>query len=216
MHLLIVEDDPELGEFLSQAFERDEHRITRASSCEEATHCLQDSDLGAVLLGSDAGDEHLSWCRSVRADGYMLPVIVLSARSTVSRRVEALDAGADDFLARPFAIAELRARIRALGRRLPVMRVPELTSGDVRIQITTRRVWVKQEEVTLTAREWSVVELIVHRRGHLVPRTEILDKIWGEISDANHASLDVIIGRVRKKLGVGFIVTLRGEGFVLR
>ena len=216
MHLLIVEEDVELGDFLGQAFEREEHRVTRAASRDEATRCLQGADLGAILLGTDAGDEHLSWCRSVRADGYMMPVLVLSSRSTVSRRVEALDAGADDFLARPFAIAELRARVRALGRRLPVMRVPELSSGDVRIQITTRRVWVKQVETALTAREWSVVELIVHRRGHLVPRTEILDKIWGEISDANHASLDVIIGRVRKKLGIGFIQTLRGEGFVLR
>lgn len=216
MHLLLLEQDDELASLLVASFSRDKHQVTRSATSEDALQRLATAEIEAVLLGTEERDQDVAWCRAIRAGGHAVPILVLGAHSTVAYRVELLDAGADDVLPRPFAIAELHARIRALGRRLPAIRVSDVTCGHVRIQSNTRRAWVGDAEVTLTAREWSVVDLIVRRRGHLVSRTEILDRIWGEVTDANHASLDVIVGRIRKKLGLGFIQTLRGEGFVLR
>jgi len=175
--LLIVDDDAELGDFLAEAFERDEYRVTRTSGRVEARTRLQKTDIHVALLEADSNGQHLDWFRAVRAAGHTLPVIVIfSRRSTASRRVEALDAGADDVIGRPFAIAELRARVRALGRRPALPHVPELTLGAVRLQATTRRAWVGPGEVALTAREWSELDLIIDRRGGPIPRAQILAK----------------------------------------
>lgn len=216
MDVLIVEPDAELAAFLGQALERDEHRSTHETTLTAASDRVRNAPVDVAIVAAAPGDAHLAWCQAVRGDGLTVPILILSPSSTVNRRIAALDAGADDVLPAPFAMAELRARVRALGRRLPAARVGEVTHGDVKIQLGARRAWVGADEVSLTAREWSIVEFIVQRRGHLVPRTELLGSVWGEVSDASQASLDVLIGRVRKKLGGDFIRTLRGEGFVLR
>jgi two-component system OmpR family response regulator len=133
----------------------------------------------------------------------------------VPQRVAGLDAGADDFLPKPFAVAELRARVRALGRRGPVERKPTVRSGEVELELSTRRATRAGEEVPVTAREWAVLELLAARSGRVVPRSEILDCLWGDITDSANQSLDVIIARIRRKLGPNVVRTVRGEGYAL-
>ncbi|MEI6162621.1 MAG: response regulator transcription factor, partial [Roseococcus sp.] len=133
----------------------------------------------------------------------------------VSSRVACLDAGADDFLPKPFAIAELRARVRALGRRGPLPRDLLRRVGDVTLDITARRAARGDEAVPLTAREWALLELLAARAGRVVPRGEILEVVWGDDTDRAAASLDVIVARIRRKLGHDAIETLRGIGYRL-
>jgi DNA-binding response OmpR family regulator len=154
-------------------------------------------------------------CRDLRRRGLAVPILVLTAQGQVARRVEGFDAGADDFLAKPFAVAELRARVRALGRRGPLPRGLHYRHGATDLDFAARRALITQREIPLTAREWAVLELLAARGGRIVSRAEILEQIWGEATDAASASLDVIVGRIRKKLGDGVVRTLRGEGYSL-
>jgi two-component system, OmpR family, response regulator len=154
-------------------------------------------------------------CRDLRRRGNPIPILVLTAESAVSSRVACLDAGADDFLGKPFAVVELRARVRALGRRAISLRTFAYERGDVFLDFAARRALVAGREAPITAREWSILELLAGRSGRVVSRSELLDGVWSEISDATNASLDVLIGRIRKKLGANVVRTVRGEGYAL-
>lgn len=173
-------------------------------------------DCAVVDVGLPDGSG-LAWCARVRERGLALPLLLLTAQSGVARRVEGLDAGADDFLAKPFAVAELRARVRALGRRAPLTRPVTLERGDVQLDFGAKRAFVAGTEVPLTSREWAVAHLISARAGRVVTRADIVHEVWGEgtRTEAAEASLEVIIGRVRKKLGAAFVRTVRGEGYAL-
>ncbi len=140
---------------------------------------------------------------------------MLTAHKDVPNRVASLDNGADDFLGKPFAIAELRARVRALGRRGPMPLGLRVRAGEATLDFAARRALVKGIETPLTSREWRVLELLALGQGRIVLRSEILEVVWGSESRASSASLDVIIGRVRRKLGEGAIRTQRGEGYAL-
>jgi DNA-binding response OmpR family regulator len=125
-----------------------------------------------------------------------------------------LDAGADDYLVKPFAVAELRARVRALGRR-SVVRVPRIERGEAIIDIKARRAWRRELEVMLTSREWEIVKILAEAQGRVVERDRLLKDIWGDASEANSASLDVLVGRIRRKLGRSLVRTIRGQGHAL-
>ena len=214
MRVLVIEDHDEVSELVSRALEKDGHRVTRAATVAEADSRLFHEEHDAVVLDLGLPDGHgIAWCRRVRSDGIRLPILVLTAQSAVATRVAGLDAGADDFLAKPFAVAELRARVRALGRRGPLQRPSELQSGNVHLDFSARRARVDETEVPLTAREWAIIELLTSRAGRVVSRSDITETLWGEANEAAAASLEVLIGRIRKKLGIGFIRTVRGEGY---
>ncbi len=217
MRVLLIEDHVEVADLVSRALAKDGHRVAIAKSVREANEHIADDehDIAILDLGLPDGDG-LEWCRRVRGEGAMFPILVLTAQSAVAKRVEGLDAGADDFLAKPFAVAELRARLRALGRRGSAMmqrRPTTLQVDAARLDFSARRAMVDAREVPLTGREWSIVELLVSRNGRLVARSEIMESIWGESSPAIEDSLEVIVGRIRKKLGAGVIRTIRGEGY---
>ena len=142
-----------------------------------------------------------------------MPILVLTAHGEVPRRVEGFEAGADDFLAKPFAVAELRARVRALGRRGVLGRPAVIQLGDVELDLPARRASRAGRAVPVTTREWAVIELLAAHHGRVIPRGEILLSIWGDANDAASASLDVIVGRIRRKLGGQVVRTLRGEGY---
>lgn len=214
MRVLVVEDHQEVAQLVVRALEKDGHRVTCARSVADADEKLHGEDQDAIVLDLGLPDGNgIAWCARIRADGVRIPVLVLTASSAVPMRVAGLDAGADDFLAKPFAVAELRARVRALGRRSPMVRATEVSLGDVHLDFSTRRARAKGVEVPLTAREWNIIELLAGRPGRVVVRNEITQTLWGEASDAAAASLEVLVGRIRKKLGPGIIRTIRGEGY---
>lgn len=148
-----------------------------------------------------------------------LSVLCLTARADVSDRVRGLDAGADDYLRKPFALAELQARIRALARRGGQGPRSLLEAGDLRVDFAARRLYRGGLETPMTAREWALLEILAAREGKVVARVEILELIWRDATPSTSASLDVIVGRVRRKLGEdpqGYAIrTVRGEGYSL-
>src|SRR5262249_27253398 len=142
-----------------------------------------------IMLPDGSG---LELCREFRAHGVLTPILFLSARGDVEHRISGLDAGGDDYLGKPFALAELQARLRALGRRHGLTPPERLEAGGTCIDFTARRLVTDGVEVPLTAREWGVLELLAGRRGRLVSRDELLETLWGERGPEASASLDVI------------------------
>lgn len=216
MRVLLIEDDAETRELVTRALTRDAHVVVAVASSIDAQNTLRDRDFDVLVVDLGLPDgSGLALCAALREQGCDTPALVLTAQGAISRRVECLDAGADDFLAKPFAIAELRARVRALGRRGAIPRGLVRRLGEVVLEVSARRATRGGEPVPLTAREWAVIELLALREGRVVTREAILEAIWDEASERTGASLDVILARVRRKLGEGVVRTLRGEGYTL-
>jgi DNA-binding response OmpR family regulator len=212
--LLVVDDSLELLDLVQRALARDGHEVRLAASIAEAREQLAVALPDVMILDLALPDgTGVELCRALRREGARFPILLLTAHGEVPRRVEGLDAGADDFLAKPFAIAELRARVRALSRRGPIDRPSAVKLGGAELDLAARRAVRDDEDIPLTGREWAVLELLVARRGRVVPRGTILEIVWGEVSDSANASLDVIMGRIRRKLGPDALRTVRGEGY---
>jgi two-component system OmpR family response regulator len=216
MRVLVVDDERELSDLVLRALEREGHAVRVARSIDEAERALAEAVPDLLVLDLMLGDgSGLDLCRAIRRRGQRMPILVLTAHGEVPRRIEGFEAGADDFLPKPFAVAELRARVRALARRGPIPRDTVVILGDVELDLAARRAARAGAEVPVTAREWAIIELLVARRGRVIHRSEILESIWGDGSEAASASLDVIVARVRRKLGPSVIRTVRGEGYAL-
>lgn len=216
MRVLLIDDNAELRELVTRALTRDGHSVRSAASLAAAREALSEATPEVVVLDLGLPDgSGMDLCRSLRAEGERVPVLMLTAQGEVARRVEGLDAGADDFLAKPFAVAELRARVRALGRRGPASAASAWRQGAVTLDFAARRAVVDGVEVPLTAREWALMEFLSTRGGRVARRGEILDAVWGDDSPQASASLDVMAVRVRRKLGPAALRTVRGEGYAL-
>lgn len=220
MRLLVVDDDAELRDLLARALERDRHQVTAVGNIDLARKALEKGAADLIVLDLALPDgTGVQLCRELRRGGNDVPVLMLTAHSEVGRRVHALDAGADDFLAKPFAVAELRARVRALGRRSGAtdgaLKLPRFAYEDAVIDCATRRATRAGKLVTLTAREWSILEALSNNPRRIVTRAALLEQGWGDTGSGASASLEVLISRIRRKLGDGLIRTVRGEGYVL-
>ncbi|MBL8601673.1 MAG: response regulator transcription factor [Myxococcales bacterium] len=216
MRVLVIEDNLETRELVARALARDGQEVTGAADADEALAVIDQVDPEVIVLDLGLpGTSGLALCEALRRRGHETPLLVLTAQGAVSCRVACLDAGADDFLAKPFAIAELRARVRALGRRRALPKVTVYKTAELVVDVTARRATRHDSVVPLTAREWSVIERFVAARGRVVTRGEILEAVWGDDSEAASASLDVIIARIRRKLGEGFVRTARGAGYIV-
>lgn len=201
---------------LGRAFERERHRVTLAASLSEARDALAADAPQVIVLDVALPDgSGLELCRELRARDVRVPILLLTAHGEVRQRVEGLDAGADDFLPKPFAIAELRARVRALGRRGPIEHGLRLRAGDVELDLGACVAKRDGREVPVTAREWAILQLLASRGGRVVHRSAILEVAWGEESESASQSLDVLIARIRRKLGPEVVRTVRGEGYAL-
>jgi two-component system OmpR family response regulator len=215
MDVLIVDDSAELLDLVERALLREGHEVRVATTLAAARRAIGERKPELLVLDLELPDgTGIYLCRALRQDGLSFPILLLTAHGEVPQRVAGLDAGADDFLAKPFAVAELRARIRALGRRGPIERPASVTLGDAKLDLSTRTATRDARELPLTAREWEVLELLINRRGRVVSRSTILELVWGEVTDKASSSLDVIMARIRRKLGSEAIRTLRGEGYV--
>jgi two-component system, OmpR family, response regulator len=219
--ILVVEDDSETRRVLAEALAAEGQRVVAVGAGEAGSKALRSGGIAAIVLDVWLPDRSgIDLCRDWRRSGILVPILMLTARTDVASRVEGLDAGADDYLGKPFALSELRARLRALLRRgaRPVQeRVFE--GGGLRLDFGRRQAWLGSVEVPLTRRELDVLERLFSARGHAVSRDDLLEDVWGEATPETAASLEVIVARLRRKLeapaGAGVIRTLRGYGYAL-
>jgi two-component system, OmpR family, response regulator len=213
--LLIVEDDAKLVRALTVGLEREGYVIEAAESGDEALGLAEAADYDAIVLDLMLpGMDGFAVCEALRREGRWMPVLMLTARTGVSDRIRGLDAGADDYLVKPFDFGELLARLRALLRRGPVERPSIVLIGDLQIDSATRVVTRAGEEIELTAREYDVLAFLARQPGRVVSRSELLEEIWNDY-DGSPNIIDVYVGYLRRKLGRALIRTVRGAGFVL-
>jgi two-component system OmpR family response regulator len=201
VRILLIEDSERVAETASAALRARGYSVSVAPDLKSATHSFASEtiDLASVDVGLPDGSG-LDWCRAAREDGSNVPILVLTARSAVPDRIRGLDAGADDYLGKPFALDELLARVRALARRGPRWTESTRRYGELVIDRDRRLVSVRGERVALTPREFDIVALLAWREGRVMSRDELLESIWGESTERAGASFDVLIARVRRKL----------------
>lgn len=215
MRVLVIDDEADVRSVVARALRADGHAVVTTADLESArASVIEGTDLIVLDLRLPDGFG-LDLCRELRAEGATVPILVLTALSQVALRVEGLDAGADDFLAKPFAVAELRARVRALGRRGALPRGLTYTHDDIVLDFAGRHAARAGHDVAVTAKEWAILEMLAQRAGRVVTRGDLLDGVWGESSENAASSLEVLVGRLRRKLGAELIRTLRGEGYSL-
>ncbi len=216
MRLLVVEDDRILNQQIVTALEQAGYAVDRAYDGEEGQFLGETEPYDAVVL--DLGlprMDGLSVLESWRREGRRMPVLILTARDRWSDKVQGIDAGADDYVAKPFHIEEVLARIRALVRRAAGHASNELVCGPVRLDLRSGRVSVRGNPVKLTAHEYKVLEYLMHHPKKVVSRTELTEHLFDQDFDRDSNTIEVFIGRLRKKLGVDIIQTVRGLGYLL-
>ena len=216
MRVLVVEDDPDLRRVLEQALREEGYAVDAAPDGRIGLYDATTWDYDALILdlmlpGLD-GWQLLS---ALREEKRAVPVLVLTARDGVPDRIRGLDSGADDYMIKPFVLAELQARLRALIRRAAGRAHPALDLGDVRVDTASRTVSRNGRPVHLTAREYGIVEILGLRRGEVVSRTDLYAHLFDENDDSFSNLLDVHISTIRKKLGKDFIQPRRGHGYVI-
>lgn len=214
MRLLLVEDEAPLAAQLAQALTRQGYAVDSAADGEEGWFLGDTEPYDAVLL--DLGLPKLdgvSVLKRWRAAGRTMPVLVLTARDSWHDKVQGLDAGADDYLAKPFRQEELLARLRALIRRTHGQATAELVCGPVRLDTSAARVTVNGRPVSLTAHEFKVLSYLMHRKGQVVGRIDLTEHVYAQDFDRDSNTIEVFVGRLRRKLGDGLIRTVRGLGY---
>jgi DNA-binding response OmpR family regulator len=222
MHLLIVEDDPKLGRMLRRLLEDDRHVVEVATDGRTGLDFALEADgLDAVILDIGLPDiSGLEVARRIRAKGSSLPILMLTARDAISDRVVGLDAGADDYLVKPFAYAELSARLRALSRRAVAPTRPgvQLVSGPIVMDDALRSVTVTGREVSLSPREFGLLEAFLRHPGQVMTRDQLLDLAWPYGVAVTPNAVDTYVHYLRDKLGEAGtqIETVRGVGYRLR
>jgi two-component system OmpR family response regulator len=215
MRILVIEDESELLSVVSRALRENGYAVDEASDGEDGFFKAKSWTYDAIVLDLMLpGIDGWEFLRRLRKK-HKTPVLILSARDTVKDRVNGLDLGADDYLTKPFALSELLARLQALIRRAAGQAVPQITVGDVVINLRTRTVTREGAPVELTAREFAIVELLALQRGALVTRTRIYEHIFDENDDTMSNLVEVHVSNIRKKLGKDFIKTRRGQGYIL-
>ena len=216
MRALIVEDDPDLRRQLSDVLTHSGYAVDTAADGEDGLFLGETEPYDAVVL--DLGlplRDGLSVLRAWRAAGRAMPVLILTARDRWHEKVEGIDAGADDYLAKPFQMAELMARLRALIRRAKGLSQPELICGDLRLDTRQGSVTLQGMPVSLTAQEYRVLSYLMHHPGQVISRAELTEHIYAQDFDRDSNTIEVFIGRLRKKLGQDLIETRRGLGYRL-
>ena len=219
--ILLVEDDRETSSLISRVLSEDGHTVTPVGRGGDATVQLRRSQFSIIILDVGLPDtDGIALCREWRRAGIRTPILLLTARTDVASRVSGLDSGADDYLGKPFAFAELKARLRALLRRGPDDPLERVFKrSDLTVDFGRRQAMRGEDEIPLTRRELEVFERLVRAKGQAVSRDDLLEEIWGQSTPEAGASLEVIVGRLRRKLdvpgGERLIRTVRGHGYAL-
>jgi two-component system, OmpR family, response regulator QseB len=214
VRILLVEDDDMLGEAVRDGLRQESYVVDWVQDGGAARAALSTAVFSAVVL--DLGlprTDGLSVLRWLRQSGQTTPVVIVTARDGVSDRITGLDAGADDYLIKPFDIDELTARLRAITRRVVGHAESMLTVGEVVLDLNQRMVTCQGELAALTAREYAVVELLMRKAGRLVTRAEIEEELYGFEDDIASNAIEVHIHNLRRKLGPDFISNVKGRGY---
>jgi two-component system, OmpR family, response regulator len=221
MRVLMVEDDVKMAGLVRRGLVEDGHAADVAASGEDAVWMAQAHPYDAIVLDVMLpGLSGFETCRQLRSAGVWAPVLMLTARDGVEDRVAGLDAGADDYLTKPFSFAELLARLRALSRRGSSERPVELVVGDLRLDPARRRVWRGEHEVLLSPKEFALLETFMRRPGQVLTRLQLLEHAWDFAYENRSNVVDVYVRYLREKLdrpfGKSSFETVRGVGYRLR
>ena len=221
MRLLVVEDEKRLGELLRRGLAKEGYAVDVAGRGEDTLWMARAVEYDAILLDVMLpGLDGVEVCRQLRADRIWTPVLMLTARDAVGDRVSGLDAGADDYLTKPFSFEELLARLRALTRRAPTERPTVLEVGELRLDPAAHRAWRSEQELALSSKEFALLELFMRRAGVTLTRTQLLDGAWDSAFESRSNLIDVYVRYLREKVdrpfGRASIETVRGVGYRLR
>jgi two-component system copper resistance phosphate regulon response regulator CusR len=220
MRILLVEDERDAARMLAKGLREHSHAVDvsydGADALERASVNEYDLIVLDIMLPRRNG---LEVCRELRQHGLAVPILMLTARDSVDARVTGLDAGADDYLTKPFAFDELLARVHALGRRMPALRPSVIAVGDLAIDTRARSVTRAGQPIDLTAKEYALLEFLAQRQGAVVGRADIAEHVWDETFDPFSNLIEVYVQRLRRKTEAGggsrLIYTRRGQGYVL-
>jgi two-component system, OmpR family, response regulator len=221
VRVLVVEDDVRMAAAIRRGLRFEGLVVDVASDGEQALRTVGATDYDAIVLDvMMPGLDGFETCRRLRLDGVWVPVLMLTARDAVEDRVRGLDGGADDYMVKPFSLAELTARLRALVRRGPVERPTTIEVGDLRLDPSTREVWRGDAEIQLSAREFALLETFMRRPGHVFTQTQLLEAAWDLGYEQRSNVVEVYVRYLRQKIdrpfGVSSIETVRGAGYRLR
>ena len=221
MRVLVVDDEPKLSALVARALREDGHAADVAAHGNDALWMAQAAPYDAIVLDVMLpGIDGFEVLRRLRAKEIWTPVLMLTARDAIVDRIDGLDGGADDYLTKPFSFDELLARLRAIARRGPVERPTIVEVGDLSLDPAARRAWRGEVELSLTAREFTILELFMRRPGHVLTRLQLLEGAWDMAFESRSNIVDVYIRYLREKIDRPFgktsIETVRGVGYRLR
>jgi two-component system OmpR family response regulator len=221
MRILIVEDEVKMAALIRRGLREQGLSADVATRGEDALWMAGSTDYDAIVLDVMLpGMDGFETCRRLREDKVWSPVLMLTARDAVEDRVAGLDGGADDYLTKPFSFAELLARLRALARRGPIERPVQLQVGELRLDPATRQVWRGETEISLTTKEFALLEAFMHRPGEVLSRYQLLEHAWDYEYENRSNVVDVYVRYLRQKIdrpfGTDSIETVRGAGYRLR
>src|SRR5271166_2808499 len=220
MRVLVVEDEARMARLLKRGLDEEGHAVDVAANGPDGLWMATENDYAAIVLDLMLpGFDGVELCRRLRAQGRWVPVLMLTARDAVGDRVRGLDAGADDYLVKPFSLLELAARLRALARRDDRSRPVILAEGDLKLDPAAKRVWRAGTELHLSPKEFSLLDLFLRHPGHVLTRSQIIEEVWDFAYDGGSNVVDQYVNYLRRKIDVPFgrhdIETVRGMGYRL-
>lgn len=221
MRILVIEDEKDVADFIGRSLTDESHAVDVFHDGREGEEMALSEQYDLVILDIMLpGKDGVAILRTLREEGLETPVLLLTARSSVEDRVKGLDAGADDYLGKPFALAELRARVRALLRRNASEKNPVLCIASVRLDPAAHEVRVNDRHIDLTNREFAILEYLMRNKGRMLTKGMIAEHVWDYHFDSDYNLIEVYIRRLRQKIeapaGVRLIHTIRNGGYVLR
>lgn len=221
MKILVVEDEKKVANFIKRGLEEDQYEVTVVNDGNEGLKQAQEGNFSLIVLDAMLPKlDGLTLLKTLRENGNRIPVLMLTARGTTEDIVSGLDAGADDYLTKPFAFAELMARVRALLRRGEQDRGAEIHFADLRLDPVSHKVWRGGAEIDLTAKEYGLLEYLMRNPNTVLSRAMIAEHVWDYAFDSFTNIIDVYVNYLRKKVDrdypVKLIHTARGQGYILR
>ncbi len=220
MHVLVVEDEPRLAHLLRRALEQDRHVVEVAYNGPDGLYQGETGAFDVIILDIMLPEmDGLEVCRRLRAGRIDTPILMLTARDAIQHRVEGLDAGADDYLTKPFAVAELLARVRALGRRRGPLADDILKAGDLTLDPIRHQVERGGKIINLTRKEFALLEYLMRNQGQVLTRAQIMDHVWGYDFSSLTNVVDIYVHYLRNKIDKGYakklVRTVRGVGYTI-